>query len=257
MMRRTFQLAVMALILSAAGGVRAQILSSDVMVARPPRNPAQVPVKPAGSLEWLWAFTKPEPLGRAGDLRYDARFHALLAENFNRAQAMWGPEPGHNPPLDAVIPLFLSKYGTVTAQRNRYVAIDGCVPEFCAAHGMLWVDLGRAKPLMIFAGVNWSPESHTTDEASANYELWIYPNREISADELPVAFTESVAHWELRLAAAHRLVPHIAHALLVEPSGAPRELTPALVGANAIAPQPDTTAQEDQPARSTELKPRN
>ena len=256
-MRRTLQLAALTLLLSAAMGMRAQITNPDDLVAKPPANPARPPVRPTDFFQWLWAFAQPEPIGRASDLRYDARFHTLLSDNFNRPQAMWGPEPSQNPPLDAVIPLFLSRYGTVTTQGNRYLTIDGCVPEFCAAHGLLWFDLGTSHPLAIFAGVTWSPESHTTDQAAANYNLWIYPNRDLSPDDLPTAFTESIAHWDARLAAAHRLVPHIANAVLIDPNGTAQALTPSLVGANTIAPQPDTSAQDDQPARTTELKPRN
>jgi len=257
-MRRTLQLAALTLLLTAAAGLRAQITSPDTLGPKTPRNPANGPlVKPTDSLQWLWAFAKPEPIGRASDLRLDARFHALLTNNFNRPQAFWGPEPGANQPLDAIISLFLSRYGTVTKQKNRYLTIDGCVPDFCAAHGLLWVDLGTPHPLVIFAAINWSPESHTTDEAAANYSLWLYPNRELSADELPLAFTESLAHWDARLAAAHRIVPHIAHAVLVEPNGAPYALVPSLVGANTIAPQPDTTASDEQPTHSSQLKPRN
>jgi len=257
-MRRMLQLAALTLLLTAAAAMRAQITSPDLMGPKTPRNPARGPVtKPTDPLQWLWAFARPEPIGRAADLRLDARFHALLSNNFNRPQAFWGPEPSENQPLDAIIPLFLSRYGTVTTQQNRYLTVDGCVPDFCAAHGLLWVDLGAPHPLVIFAAVNWSPESHTTDEAAANYNLWLYPNRELSADNLPLAFTESLSHWDARLAAAHRIVPHIEHATLVEPSGAPYALIPSLVGANTIAPQPDTTAQDDQPARSTELKSRN
>jgi hypothetical protein len=257
-MRRNLQLAALALLLTAVVGMRAQITSPDTLGPKTPRNPARGPVtKPTDSLQWLWVFAKPEPIGRASDLRLDARFQALLANDFNRPQAFWGPEPGQNQPLDAVIPLFLSRYGTVTTQQNRYLSIDGCVPDFCAAHGLLWVDLGTPHPLIIFAAVNWSPESHTTGEAAANYNLWIYPNRELSADNIPLAFAESLSHWDARLAAAHRLVPHIKHALLVEPGGAPYALIPTLVGANTIAPQPDTTASDDQQTHSSQLKPRN
>ncbi|HZQ42413.1 MAG TPA: hypothetical protein VFA99_04140 [Acidobacteriaceae bacterium] len=256
-MRRILQLAVLTLLLPAAAAMCAQITSPDVLVANPPRPPARGPAKPTDSLQWLWTFAKPEPIGRASDLRYDARFHALLSNTFHEPQAMWGPEQGHNPPLDAIIPLFLSRYGTVTAQGNRYLSIDGCVPDFCAAHGLLWVDLGTPHPLVIFAGVTWSARSHTTDDAAANYNLWLYPNREVSPDDLPIAFTEAIAHWDAGLAAAHRLVPHIAQAVLIEPNGTPHDLKPALVGANTIAPQPDTTAQDDQPAHTAELQPRN
>lgn len=257
-MRRTLQLAAFTLLVTAAVGVRAQITSTETLGPKTPPNPTRGPVtKPTDPLQWLWAFAKPEPIGRASDLRLDARFHALLSNNFSRPQAFWGPEAGENQPLDAIIPLFLSRYGTVTTQQNRYLTVDGCVPDFCAAHGLLWFDLGTSHPLVIFAAVNWSPESHTTDEAAANYNLWIYPNRELSADDVPLAFSESLSHWDARLASAHRLVPHIEHATLVEPNGAPYALTPSLVGANTIAPQPDTTAQDDQPVRSSQLKPRN
>src|SRR5215472_13932756 len=109
-MRRTLQLAALTLLLTAAAGMRAQITSPDTLGPKTPRNPANGPlVKPTDSLQWLWAFAKPEPIGRASDLRLDARFHALLTNNFNRPQAFWGPEPGANQPLDAIISLFLSR----------------------------------------------------------------------------------------------------------------------------------------------------
>lgn len=257
-MRSMLQLAALTLLLTAAAGARTQITSPDTLVAPPPRNPAHAPLQPRQNLQWLWAFAQPEPIGRATDLRLDARFQALLTEDFHRGQAMWGDNPaGRDEPLDAVIPLFLSRYGTVTMQDNRYLTIDGCVPSFCAAHGLLWFDLGTPHPLIVFAAVNWSPESHTTAEAAANYDLWLYPDRELSPNELPLALTEALSHWDARLAAAHRLVPHIAQAVLIEPNGTPYALKPELAGANSIAPQPDTTAQDSQPARSTELKPRN
>jgi hypothetical protein len=257
-MRRMLQLAAIMLLVTAAAAMRAQITSPDTLGPKTPRNPAHSSVtKSSAALQWLWAFAKPEPIGRAADLHLDARFHALLTNDFHRPQAIWGPEPGENQPLDAIIPLFLLRYGTVTTQQNRYLTIDGCVPDFCAAHGLLWVDLGAPHPLVIFAAVNWSPESHTTGETAANYNLWLYPNRELSSDDLPLAFTESLSHWDARLATAHRLVPHIEHATLVEPSGALYALTPALVGANTIAPQPDTTASDEQSTHSSQLTPRN
>jgi hypothetical protein len=257
-MRHRLQLAAFTLLVTAGAGMRAQVTSPDTLGPKTPHNPTRGPLtKPNDPLQWLWAFARPEPIGRAADLRFDSRFHALLSSNFNQPQTFWGPEPGESQPLDAVIPLFLLRYGTVTTQQNRYVTVDGCVPDFCAAHGLLWFDLGTPHPLLVFAAVNWSPESHTTDEAAANYNLWIYPSRALSADDLPLAFSESISHWDARLAAAHRMVPHIEHATLVEPNGTSYALTPSLVGANTIAPQPDTTALDDQPARSTELNPRN
>jgi hypothetical protein len=236
-MRRLLHLAATLLLLGAAT-THAQITNPDTLIAHPPANPPHHHAAPPQTYNWLWQFAKPTPQGDASALRVDARFQSLLAADFHQPQAVWGD---HSQPLDAVIPLFLSANGEVTASENRYLSIDGCVPSFCPAHGLLWLDLGTPHPLAVFAAVNWTTENHTTDEASADYNLWLFSNRSLVADELPLALTEAIAHWDARLAAAHRLVPHIANAILVQPDGQPIALTPALTGANTLAPQPDTS----------------
>ncbi|HEY4357987.1 MAG TPA: hypothetical protein VGN16_19730 [Acidobacteriaceae bacterium] len=244
-MRHTLQLVAAFLLLSLGTAAHAQITNPDKLIAPPPPNPARAQrPTPEADLQWLWAFTKPTPNGRAYDLRVDGRFQAVLAGSFKQQQAMWGSDKSH-PALATVIPLFLSKYGEVNSEDNRYITVDGCVPSFCPAHGMLWVDLGTRHPLMVFAAVNWSTENHPTDDAAADYNLWLFPNRELSADALPLALTESLAHWDARLAAAHRSVPHISHAILVEPSGQPFALDPAMTGANTLKPQPDTVTPRE------------
>jgi len=239
------QLAAVAL-LSVAVSAHAQITNPDGLVAPAPRNPSAKPARPSNlpdDLQWMWAFAKPGPNGRADDLRLDARFQQLLAHEFKQSQAMWGT-PKYGIPLATVIPMFVMQHGAVTAEANRYLTVDGCVPDFCAAHGMLWIDLGQPKPLMVFAGVNWTAENHPTDEAAAEYELWLFPNRELGIEELPLELTEAIAHWGARLAMAHRLVPHIAHALIVQPDGKPFALDPQMAGANTIAPQADTATSK-------------
>jgi hypothetical protein len=221
---------------------RAQITNPDNLIAPAPRNPAS-PHQPAATndLQYLWQYAKPAPLGRANDLRLDARFQSFLQVDFHQPQSMWGP-PNTHEPLATIIPLFLTQYGAVSATDNRYITIDGCVPSFCAASGLLWVDLGRPHPLAVFAAVNWNPDAHTPDEPTADYNLFLFANHSLDADALPLALTEAIAHWNIRLAAAHRLVPHIAHALLIQPDGTPSALDPAMAGANSITPQPDTTS---------------
>ena len=230
------------LLLVATAAVRAQISDPNRMVVGPPKAKAPRPKGPgqlgAGELQWLWQYAQPAPDGNAVALRNDERFPALLERSFHQPQAVWGKDV----PLAAIIPRFVSRFGAVNTRENRYLTVDGCVPSFCAAHGMLWVDLGSPEPLLVFAAVNWTTETHTTDEANADYNLWLFPSRPMAADALPFALTASLARWDARLAAAHRGVPHIAHALLVEPDGQPFPLNPVLAGANTLPPQVDTVA---------------
>ena len=241
-MRTALQLAA-TLLLTGAATIRAQVTNPDKLIGKPPQPPTHQTPKPTDDLQWLWQYAKPAPVGRASDLRLDARFQALLSDDFKQPQGMWGP-PGSHEPLSTVIPLFLSRYGAVYAEDNRYLTVDGCAPSFCAAEGLLWIDLGRKNPLAVFAAVNWSTEGRPITDPAADYNLWLFPSRSLSADELPLALTQAIAHWDMRLAAAHRLVPHIAHALLVEPDGSPFALDPQMAGANTLAPQPDTVTPE-------------
>lgn len=242
MLRRALQLAACSLLCAAASNVCAQIVNPDHMIAPAPKNPAEHRslrnLKPASD-QWLWAFTQPAPNGRMYDLLTEARFQNLLAENFKQPQAMWGTEAAR-PTLAQVIGLFLDLHGEAMQENNRYFIADGCVRSFCPASGLLWIDLGSTHPLMIFAARNWSTTGHATDEASANYELWLFANRAINADSLPTAFTFALSHWDMRLADAHRNVPHIASAVLVEPDGTPLVLAPELTGSNTINARPDT-----------------
>ena len=237
-MRKLLQLAAITLLLGAAT-TRAQITNPDKLIAPPPRNPAIHRPLPADNLQWLWPYTKPAPIGEAASLRLDAHFQTFLQQAFKQPQSMWGP-PNSQEPLATIIPLFLTQYGTVTSEQNRFITVDGCVPSFCAASGLLWIDLSTPHTLAVFAAVNWDPNAHTTDQPSADYNLWLFPNHPLNADALPLALTQAIAHWNIRLAAAHRLVPHIAHALLVEPDSTTSALDPERTGANTIAPQPDT-----------------
>jgi hypothetical protein len=239
-MRKLLQLGSIVLLFGAATAC-AQVSSPDALIGQPPKPPVQRGIPHTDDdLQWLWQYARPEPLGRANDLRLDARFQAMLTNDFKQPQTMWGPENSHEQ-LPTIIPLFLSKYGEVSAEQNRYFIVDGCVPSFCPASGLLWIDLGTSHPSAVFAAVNWSAQGHTTDEANADYNLWLFSSRNLDPNALPLALTEAISHWDVRLAAAHRLVPRITHALLVEPDGSPYALDPQLAGANSIAPQADTT----------------
>lgn len=236
-MHSLLQLVAIGLLTAAAA--RAQITNPNDLVSGPPKPPRTRENPKAavtGNLQWLWQYAQPTPNGNAVALRGDDRFETLLEDSFKQPQALWGKKI----PLSAVIPRFLARYGEINTRSNRYLTIDGCVPSFCAAHGMLWIDLGQPEPLMVFAAVDWTTENHSIDQANADYNLWLFPSRQLSADALPLTLTESISDWDARLASAHRGVPHVVHAILVEPSGEPFPLNPALAGANTLPPQPDT-----------------
>ncbi|MDE1162721.1 MAG: hypothetical protein PW792_12345 [Acidobacteriaceae bacterium] len=239
MISRTLQLVAATLLTAATASVCAQIQNDDVLGPKGPRNPAShkplANLKP-GSNQWLWQFTQP---GNPMNLLTEARFQALLSENFKQPQAMWGTDAAR-PTLPQVVTLFLDQHNEALQEDNRYFIADGCVRSFCPASGLLWIDLGVKHPLMIFAARNWTTTAHTTDEANASYNLWLFANHTVTADALPTAFTLALSHWDMRLAAAHLGVPHIAHAVLVEPDGTPFALKPERTGANTIAAQPDT-----------------
>lgn len=251
-MRKLVYLAALGLLVATSVTSRAQISDPNKLVVGPSRPHTEPPQHlgkvRTGHVQWLWQYTQPVPNGNAVALWNDDRFPTLLATEFKQPQAFWGKQV----PLAEVIPRFLARYGEVNTRDNRYLTVDGCVPSFCAAHGMLWVDLGvgpkvssavgsaQPDPLLVFAAVNWTTEEHTTDEADADYNLWLFSSRPLSADALPFALTSAIANWDARLAMAHRGVPHIKNAILVEPDGQPFALNPALAGANTLPAQLDT-----------------
>jgi hypothetical protein len=241
-MRTHFQLAAALLLTTAAAN--AQVSNPDKLVGQPPAVRPHQKVQPTDDLQWLWPFTRPTPIGRADDLRVDAHFQALLAREFKQQQAMWGGNPDHPPSLATIIPLFVTKYGAAASTGNRYITVDGCVPSFCSAAGMLWIDTQGSTPLTVFVATNWVAAGAAANDPGATYELWLFANKNIDANALPAALTMSISDWNARLAAAHRLVPHVTHAVLVEPSGTPYALDPELAGANIIAPQPDTVTPQ-------------
>ncbi len=239
-MRYSLPFAAAVLLLLPGATSRAQISDPNKLVVGPPRPHTQGPSRPrkdtVGNLQWLWQYAQPVPNGNAVALWNDDRFSTLLGAEFKQPQAFWGKQV----PLAEVIPRFLSRYGEINSSSNRYLTVDGCVPSFCAAHGMLWIDLGQPDPLLVFAAVHWTTEAHTTDEANADYNLWLFTSRQLSADALPFALTSAISNWDARLAGAHRGVPHIANAILVEPDGKPFALNPKMAGANTLPPQIDT-----------------
>jgi len=216
-MRRTLQLAAALLLIPAA--LRAQIRLH--------------PDKPAiEDLSWMWQYTQPAPVGHENGLTNDPRFHDFLKKHLIAPQSFWRKDK----PLWDVAAEFMGVSGIARSDENRYFTATGCVPHFCHDRGMLFVDIGSSHPLVVFAAIDWSRESHNLDEDNAEYTLWIFPNRSLatagSADEIPhlsPALKRSLGIFSAQLNGG-KIASLVTHAFIVDPSGKPHEISASQSG---------------------------
>jgi len=211
-MRRHLQLAALTILLTTAAATRAQIhLKHDKAQTE--------------DLQWLWQYTKPAPDGNENGLTNDPRFAALLKQHLTAPQSFWGNESLADAALE-----FLSVPGVARSDENRYFTATGCVPHFCPARGMLFVDTAGSHPLIVFAAIDWNRESHTTDENNAEYTLWIFPDRELTATRpadnttyLPQPLQKSLGIFSAALNGG-TVPPLVTRAFVVTPEGKPHEI---------------------------------
>jgi hypothetical protein len=223
-MRIFLQLAA-ALLLLGAVTTRAQVTNPDNLVAPLPRNPARSAPQSNDNAQWLWQYTKPTPTGDKSALLKDPRFQTLLIDNFKAPQAMWGI-PGSS--LVDAVRAFLAGSGTVASTDNRHLIVSGHTLVHAEQTGMLWVDLGETKPLIVFAALRWDEQSLTPGQPKAPFTLWLFPSRELDAHQLPDALKSAVAPF----AAGSDCHPiTISNAIVVEPSGMPFIIGPVEAGA--------------------------
>jgi hypothetical protein len=223
-MRTLFQLAAVALLFGAVSA-RAQVTNPDNLIAPLPRNPARHAPQPADDDQWLWQYTKPMPTGDKSALLHDPRFQTLLIDNLKAPQAMWGI-PGSS--LVDAAQAFLAGSGTVASADNRHLIVSGHTLVQAEQAGMLWVDLGETKPLIVFAALRWDEQSLTPGQPKAPFTLWLFPSRELDAHHLPDALKSAVAPFAAGTS-CHPIT--ISNAIVVEPSGMPFIIGPVEAGA--------------------------
>ena len=226
-MTRKLQLAAAALLFGAAAA-SAQIHSPQVTVHRH---------HPGEDLSWLWQYTEPAPSGlpsayRENDLRNDARFKPFLKQNLTAPQTFWGDAK----PLPEVALDFLSVPGDVLGENDRYLTATGCVEHFCPDRGLLWVDLGLPKPLVVFAATDWITENRATDDKNSTYTMWVFSNQTLDLTRLPAALIRSIHRWTNRPSSGSTDLQNITRVFLVDPDGTPHPLSPSAVGANDALP---------------------
>jgi len=229
MMRRILQLATAALLLSTVPGMRAQLhLKHD---------------KPqAEDLSWMWQYAQPDSKrSQENALLWDPRFRTFLQDTLKGTQIFWDK----NKPLSEVVMDFLAVPGDVIAEDNRYIAADGCVQHFCPDRGLLWIDLGRTHPLVVFAAIDWISENHNVDDKDAAYTMWVFSNHSIDPARIPAGLTRSIARWTSQPYGKTTQLQNITRVFFVDPDGTPHPVTPSSISARNTLP-PETTTEPGQ-----------
>jgi len=134
-------------------------------------------------VEWIWQYTPDDTHkdGRENDLAQDLRFIPFLQQFLTAPQTFWGqPLNGRYRSLASTALDHLSVPDKVLAEENRYVSISGCVVHFCAARGLLWIDLNGAHHLVVFAAIDWNKQGRPTSDPAAEYTLWVFPDDPLS-----------------------------------------------------------------------------
>lgn len=195
-------------------------------------------------LSWLWQYTEPaaatQPSAyRENDLVNDPRFQPFLRQNLTAPQTFWA----NGKPLPDVARDFLSIPGQVLGENQRYLTADGCLEHFCPNRGLLWVDLGLPKPLVVFAATDWISENRATDDKDAAYTLWLFPNQPIDSTLIPGGLIRSLRRWTGKPSPGATTLQNITRVFLVDPDGTPHTLAPSAVGAhNALPSETDTNS---------------
>jgi hypothetical protein len=231
-MRKNLHLATVLLLATTAA--HAQVTNPDNLIGKPPAPPTHQHFTPnADNLQWLWQYAQPTPHGAKPALLADNRFPALLKDQLKAPQAFWGI----GVPLSEAAATFLAGPGTIASADNRHLTITGCVVDHCPQRGLLWLDLGRTSPLLVFAALRWNEQGFAANEKGATFTLYLFPNRELDPHELPEALKSSLQAWT-----AACPEPAISGVIFVTPAGATNVLgkleaglTPAFCNTPALS----------------------
>lgn len=196
-------------------------------------------------VSWLWRFTQPQPHGSENDLVLNPQFKTFLQRHLTAPQSFWNVDTKLAPkPLADVALEFLAVPGDVVGDSNRYITADGCVQHFCPDRGLLWVDLGLPRALVVFAAIDWITENRGTDDKNATYSMWVFSNRSLDPAQLPSALVRSITRWTGRPSSGSTDLQNITRVFLVDPDGSAHPLTPSDIGAHTALPGETTTGMQ-------------
>lgn len=238
----------------------ALLLTTTLAPASAPKPPKPAPE----NVEWIWQYTPDDTHrdGRENDLAQDLRFVPFLQQFLTAPQTFWGqPLNGRYRSLASTALDHLSAPDKVLQDDGRYVSISGCVVHFCAARGLLWIDLNGTHHLVVFAAIDWIKGGHPTSDPAAEYTLYLFSDDPLSAalgpaegkgPRIPPALIKSIARWSAEPLPGSAIVQNITHAVLIDPDGTPHDIAPSALGV-----QPPPAPKSDTTTEAPTLKPRN
>jgi len=212
----------------------------------------------SGDIEWMWQYS-PDPKdpaqkdGREHDLIQDPHYRDFLNEYFTAPQSFWGsmtldPRNTKRKSLADTVDDFLTVPGNVLADDNRYITVTGHVFRYPAGRGLVFADLNPARPLVVFAAIDWILDSQPTSDPDAEYTLWIFVNQAAGTPQnpynLPPPLVRSLTRWMAEPLAGSGIVQKITHAILVDSDGTPHQISVPNAG-----PKPVTEEAAPLPKR--------
>ena len=235
-MRSLLQFATLSgTLLSAVTSAEAQLHSPQVTLRR---------AEKAEDLSWLWAYASDAPGGDENRLANDSRFKPFLKRYLTAPQSFWG----HGATLAETASDFLGgPPGVVIREDNRYLSADACVQHFCPDRGLLWMDLGLSRPLIVFAAIDWISDNKTVDQADATYTMWVFSNRTLSPEHMPSALRRSVARWTEQPSSGGKSLQNITRVFVVDPDGTPHPINPTTIGAHHTLPAETSSETKVKP----------
>ena len=195
-------------------------------------------------LSWMWSYAAAAPGNDERKLASDPRFGSVLTHSLLAPQSFWGKGRSL---ADAASAFLTGTPGAVINDDNRYLTADACVQNFCSDRGLLWVDLGLPRPLVVFAAIDWISDNRTVDQGDAAYTMWVFSNRALAPDHIPSALRRSVARWTVQPAADGQALENITRVFLVDPDGTPHPLSPNTLGAHTTLPAETGSETKVQP----------
>jgi hypothetical protein len=205
--------------LVAAACFAAMTTTVSVMPLRGPHLASRLAQDSSASLQWLVDYRGQD----TSRLHGDKRFEPFLRENLPDVRvSFWGDKP---------LPEVASEYlggppDPVRVEEDRYVSAGACVYRFGPAKGLLWVDLGQPRPLVVFAALHQPWDTPT---------VWIISRTALTPETLPKPLLAAIARWITEDKKAVFLEPvRLSGVEVADPAGRIRTISPSALGLPSV-----------------------